>query len=57
MISRDRERAAQMASLREGHNFMQSPAFQQKSNQDFRQDFMLSGKFDPYLTAMASRLS
>lgn len=57
MFSRDREKAAQMQALREGNYFMQSPIFQQNQAQDFRQTFMLSGKFDPYLTAMSSRFS
>lgn len=57
MFMQDRDMARQMQALREGYGFMQSPTFQQRSNQDFRQNFMLSGKFDPYLTAMASRLS
>lgn len=51
----DRDRANQMQALREGYNFMQSPIFQQNQGQNFRQAFMLSGKFDPYLTAMASK--
>jgi len=55
MFSRDKEKAAQMAALREGNYFMQSPISQQNLGQDFRQAFMLSGKFDPYLTAMASK--
>jgi len=55
MFSRDREKANQLAALREGNYFMQSPVFQQNQGQDFRQAFMLSGKFDPYLTAMASK--
>lgn len=55
MFSRDREKANQMAALREGNYFMQSPISQQNQRQDFRQAFMLSGKFDPYLTAMASK--
>lgn len=56
MSFREREKAAQMAALREGNYFMQSPISQQNQGQDFRQAFMLSGKFDPYLTAMASKL-
>jgi len=55
MFSRDKEKATQLAALREGNYFMQSPVFQQNQGQDFRQAFMLSGKFDPYLTAMASK--
>ena len=55
MFSRDREKANQLAALREGNYFMQSPVFQQNQGQDFRQAFMLSGKFDPYLTAMVSK--
>lgn len=55
MLLREREKAAQMAGLREGHAFMQSPIYQQKAGQDFRENFMLSGRFDPYLTGMASR--
>lgn len=55
MLMREREKAAQMAGLREGHAFMQSPIYQQKAGQDFRENFMLSGRFDPYLTGMASR--
>ena len=57
MFMQDRDMGRQMQALREGYGFMQSPSFQNISNQDFRQNFMLSGKFDPYLTAMASRLS
>lgn len=53
----DRDRANQMQALREGYNFMQSPIFQQKADQDFGKAFMLSGKFDPYLTAMAKQFS
>lgn len=55
MFSRDREKATQLAALREGNYFMQSPIFQQNQAQDFRQAFTLAGKLDPYLTAMASR--
>jgi hypothetical protein len=55
MFSRDREKATQLAALREGNYFMQSPVFQQNQGQDFRQAFMMAGKFDPYLTAMASK--
>ena len=51
----DREQGKQMAALREGNYFMQSPIFQQNKEADFAEDFMLSGKFSPYLTAMASR--
>ena len=57
MFSRDREKASQMAALREGNYFMQSPIFQQNQGQDFRQNFMLSGKFNPYLTGIADRFS
>jgi hypothetical protein len=57
MFSREREKASQMAALREGNYFMQSPIFQQNKGQDFRQNFMLSGKFDPYLTGIADRFS
>jgi hypothetical protein len=56
MFSRDREKATQLAALREGNYFMQSPVFQQNQGQDFRQAFMMAGKFDPYLTAMASKV-
>jgi hypothetical protein len=52
---RDREKAKEMEALREGYAFMQSPYFQQKEEQDFAKNFMLSGKFSPYLTGMASR--
>ncbi len=55
LYSQDRDKAYQMAALREGNYFMQSPISQQNQGQDFRQAFMLSGKFDPYLTAMASK--
>jgi hypothetical protein len=55
MFSRDREKAKEMEGLREGYAFMQSPYFQQKEEQDFAKNFMLSGKFSPYLTGMASR--
>lgn len=51
----DRDKANQMAALREGNYFMQSPISQQNQAQDFRQAFTLAGKLDPYLTAMASR--
>ena len=57
MFSRDREKASQMAALREGNYLMQSPIYQQNKGQDFRQNFMLSGKFDPYLAGIADRLS
>lgn len=57
MYMQDRDMGRQMQALNEGYAFMQSPAFQQKNKQDFSQNFMLSGRFDPYLTAMASRLS
>lgn len=57
MAMQERDMGRQMDALRGGYAFMQSPSFQNVSNQDFRQNFMLSGKFDPYLTAMASRLS
>ena len=57
MAMQDRDMGSQMQALRGGYSFMQSPIFQAKNQQDFRQNFMLSGKFDPYLTAMASRLS
>lgn len=55
MFSRDKEKAAQMAALREGNYFMQSPISQQNQGQDFRQAFALSGKYDSYLNALASR--
>jgi len=55
MFSRDREKAKEMEALREGYAFMQSPYFQQKEDQDFAKNFMLSSKFSPYLTGMASR--
>ena len=57
MFSRDREKASQMAALREGNYFMQSPIFQQNQGQDFRQNFMLTGRLSPYLTGMADRFS
>lgn len=57
MFSAEKDKTNQMAALREGNYFMQSPVFQQNREQDFAQQFMLSGKFNPYLTAMASRLS
>ena len=57
MFSREREKASQMAALREGNYLMQSPIYQQNKGQDFRQNFMLSGKFDPYLAGIADRLS
>ena len=52
---RDREQGKQMAALREGNYFMQSPVSQQNKEANFAEDFMLSGRFSPYLTAMASR--
>lgn len=52
---RDREQGKQMAALREGNYFMQSPIYQQNKGQDFRGSFMLAGKFDPYMTGMADR--
>lgn len=55
LFSAEKDKANQMAALREGNYFMQSPIFQQNQAQDFRQKFMLSGKFDPYLTGLASR--
>lgn len=55
LYSQDRDKANQMAALREGNYFMQSPIFQQNQGQDFKQAFMLSGKFDPYLTALAGK--
>jgi len=53
----ERDKANQMAALREGNYFMQSPAFQFNKEQDFSQGFMTAGKFSPYLTGLASRLS
>lgn len=57
MFSRDREKATQMAALREGNYFMQSPIAQQNKEENFGQAFMLAGKLNPYLTGMAQRLS
>lgn len=53
----DREQGKQMAALREGNYFMQSPIFQQNKEQDFSEGFMLSGKYglNPYAVGMASR--
>lgn len=56
LYSQDRDKANQMAALREGNYFMQSPIYQQNKKQDFSHGFMLAGKLDPYLTAMAGRL-
>jgi hypothetical protein len=56
MFGRERERGAQAASLREGYGFMQSPVFQAKSRQDFADAYSLAGKFNPYLTGLATRL-
>lgn len=52
---RDREQGKQMAALREGNYFKQSPIYQQNRESDFAENFMLSGKFSPYLTGLASR--
>lgn len=51
----ERDKANEMAALREGNYFMQSPIFQTNKEQDFSEGFMMSGKFSPYLTGMASR--
>jgi hypothetical protein len=53
----ERDKANQMAALREGNYFMQSPIFQQNKKQDFSQGFMTAGKFSPYLIGMADRFS
>jgi hypothetical protein len=53
----ERDKANQMAALREGNYFMQSPTFQFNKEQDFSQGFMTAGKFSPYLTGLAARLS
>jgi hypothetical protein len=54
---RDREQGKQMAALREGNYFMQSPIAQQNKESGFAEDFMLAGQrsFSPYLVGMASR--
>lgn len=53
----ERDKANQMAALREGNYFMQSPIFQQNKEQDFSEGFMLSGRYglNPYAVGMASR--
>lgn len=53
---RDKERAAQAQSLMEGYGFMRTPLFQAKGRQDFGEAFALSGKFDPYLQGLATRM-
>jgi hypothetical protein len=54
----DREQGKQMAALREGYGFMNSPVFQQVKDKEFGQEYALAGKyFNPYVFGQIDRLT
>lgn len=51
----ERDKARQFSAMREGYNFMRSPAFQQAKEEDFAEKYALAGKFNPHFAGMARR--